>query len=100
MDLYKVELTLTANDDLEDIAYFIASDSPKRSGEFVKELVNVFKKLLEIFPETGRVYKNDVRQFAHKGYTAFYRINEEERAVEILHVVNLGKPLSERNLKF
>lgn len=30
MNLYQVELTLTANKDLEDIAYFIAVDSPKK----------------------------------------------------------------------
>ena len=100
MDLYQVKVMPRADEDLEDIAYFIASDSPKRSGKFVKELLDAFKKLLEVFPETGRVYQKDVRQFSHKGYTAFYRINEEKKLVEVLHIVNLGKPLSERSLKF
>jgi len=100
MDLYQIELTFQADKDLEDIAYFIALDSPKRSKVFIAELVKAFKNLLEVFPETGKVYKNDVRQFSHKGYTAFYRIHKQEKRVEILHVVNLGKPLSERNLTF
>ena len=36
---YFVKMMPQADEDLEDIAYFIALDSPKRSQKFVAELV-------------------------------------------------------------
>jgi plasmid stabilization system protein ParE len=100
MEAYQVKIMPQADEELEDIAYFIALDSPQNSRRFVAELVAVFKNLLSGFPESGLVYKGDIRQFTHKGYTAFYRINTLKKQVEILHIVNLTKPLSARNIQF
>jgi len=96
---YQVKITSQADEELEDIAYFIALDSPQTSVRFVTELVEAFRKILSSFPESGLVYKADIRKFSHKGYTAFYRINALKKQVEILHIVNLTKPLSTRNIK-
>lgn len=75
MGVYEVKIMPQADEELEDIAYFIALDSPQASRRFITELVTVFKNLLGSFPEIGLVYKDDIRQFSHKGYTAFYRVN-------------------------
>ena len=83
---YFVKVMPQADEDLEDIAYFIALDSPKRSQKFVAELVDAFKKLLEIFPESGKVYKGEIRQFTHKSYTAFYRTENSVKVCKLLIV--------------
>lgn len=100
MEAYEVKIMPQADKELEDIAYFIALDSPQASQRFVTELVTVFKKMLGNFPESGLLYDGDIRQFSHKAYTAFYRVNALNKQVEILHIVNLTKPLSARNIKF
>lgn len=56
--------------------------------------------MLKSFPESGLVYKNDIRQFSYKGYTAFYRVNSLKKQVDILHIVKLTKPFSARNIEF
>ncbi|WP_340124280.1 type II toxin-antitoxin system RelE/ParE family toxin [Methylobacter svalbardensis] len=89
-----------ADEELEDIAYFIALDNPLTSKKFVAKLVAAFNKVLKSFPESGLVYKDDIRQFSYEGYTAFYRVNTLKKQVEILHLVNLTKPLSARNIRF
>jgi plasmid stabilization system protein ParE len=100
MEAYEVKIMLQADEELEDIAYFIALDSPKASQRFVTELVAVFRQMLGSFPESCLVYKGDIRQFSYKGYTVFYRVNTLKKQVEILHIINLTKPLSARNIKF
>ncbi len=89
-----------ADQDLEDIAYFIALNNPQASKRFVRELIAAFQQMLETYPESGLIYKGDIRQFSHKKYTAFYRVNTSKKWVEILHIVNLTKPLSIRKIKF
>lgn len=96
---YQVKIMPQADEELEDIAYFIALDNPQVSKRFVAELVAAFNKMLASFPESGLAYKDDIRQFSHKGYAAFYRVNTVKKQVEILHIVNLSKPLSERNIQ-
>jgi len=100
MEAYKIKIMPQADKELEDLAYFIALDSPQASRRFVADLVGAFIKILESFPESGLVYKGDVRQFSHQGYTAFYRVSALKKQVEILHIVNLTKLLSARNIKF
>lgn len=100
MKPYQVVISAQASNELEEIAYFIGLDKPQSSQRFVKEPVTTFITLLGGFPESGLVYKADIRQFSHKGYTAFYRVNAVPQHVEILHIVNLGKPLSVRNIEF
>ena len=100
MEAYEVKIMPQADEELEEIAYFITLDSPKASQRFVTELIVIFKQMLGSFPESGLVYKGDIRQFSYKGYTAFYRVNKLKKQVEILHIINLTKPLSARNIKF
>ena len=100
MQAYELKIMPQADEELEDIAYFIALDSPQASQRFVAELVATYTKILGSFPESGVVHNQDVRKFSYKGYTAFYRIDELKKQIEILHIINLTKPLSARNIKF
>jgi len=100
MNEYQIIITPQADEELEDIAYFIALDNPLASKRFVTKLVAAFNKVLKSFPESGLVYKDDIRQFSYKGYTAFYRVNSLKKQVDILHIVKLTKPLSVRNIEF
>ena len=100
MQTYEVKIMPQADEELEDIAYFIALDSPQTSQRFIADLIATFIKILGYFPETGLIYKADIRKFSYKGYTAFYRINELKKQIEILHIINLTKPLSARNIDF
>jgi plasmid stabilization system protein ParE len=100
MDFYKVVITQCANQELEEIAHFIAMDKPQVSKRFVKELGTMFIRSLSTSPEIGEVYQGDIRKLTYKKYTAFYRVNELKKRVEILHIVSLVKPLSVRNFEF
>jgi len=97
---YLVKIMPQAEQELEDIAYFIALDNPVRAETFVRELVKSFNSTLSVFPESGTVYRGNIRKLTHKGYTAFYRVKKITLLVEILHIVNLRKPLSARNINF
>ena len=91
----------TAYDGLLEIAEFIARDNPTRAFTFIEELEVFFEAQLSEFPESGRRLEGKkVRQFTHKGYTAFYEIDTENEIVYILYIVNLEKPLAERGIEF
>ena len=97
---YAVKIVPQAIQELEDIAYFIALDNPIRAESFVKELVASISRTLSTLPESGVIYKADIRKISYKSYTAFYRVRKNEKLVEILHMVKLTKPLSERDINF
>ena len=100
MDSYKVVITQCANKELAEIAYFIALDKPQVIKRFIKELGENFINSLSTSPEIGVVHQGDIRKLTYKKYTAFYRVNALKKRVEILHIVNLTKPLSARNIEF
>ncbi len=97
---YTVKIMPQAEQELEDIAYYIALDSPKMAHKFVNSLVSSLVKTLSVLPEGGMTYKGDIRTLAYKQYTAFYIVKKVEKSVHILHIVNLRKPLSERDISF
>jgi len=50
---YTVKVMPQAEQELEDIAYYIALDSPKMANKFVKSLVSSLVKTLSVLPEGG-----------------------------------------------
>ncbi len=75
---YRVQFTGQARSELKQVGLFIARDNPVRAETFVDELVNHYREMLSLFPETGRkVEGTEVRQLSYKGYTAFYEIDGE-----------------------
>ena len=97
---YLVKIMPSAEANLEDIIYYIALDSQKNAHSFVKSLVFSISETLSVFPESGIQYKGMIRKITYKGYTAFYRVKKYEKLVEILHIVNLSKPLARRGIEF
>ena len=97
--MYSVQYTQTAQQDLVEIAVFIASDNVERALSFVSELEQHFYALLSIFPNAGYLHNTarGIRKKSYKGYTAFYHVIDET-VVEVLHVVNLEKPLHVRGI--
>ena len=87
-----------AEQELEDIAYYIAQDNPDRAIKFVRSLIAFFRKILSVYPESGVLYKSDIRKITYKHYTAFYFVDKKQHCVNIIHIVNLGKPLSARDI--
>lgn len=65
MQAYEVKIMPQADEELEDIAYFIALDSPQTSQRFVNELITAFTKILGYFPESGSVYPEVLLQRLH-----------------------------------
>jgi plasmid stabilization system protein ParE len=61
MDSYRVVVTASASQELEEIAEFIAQDKLQASKRFVKELIKAFINSLSSSPEIGVVHQDDIR---------------------------------------
>lgn len=97
--MYQVRYTENARQDLEEIFSYIAMESLENALSFADELKTHLDDALSVFPNGGTLHNKakGVRKHSYKGYTAFYHV-PTEAVVEILHVVNLGKPLSVRGV--
>ena len=93
-------LSPAAKQDLRDILHYKAEYDIDYAFDFVDKLVERFKETLSAFPESGSVYEGDVRKIAFEGYTAFYTIEAAPESIDILRIVDLGKPLKERGIEF
>ena len=93
-------LSPAAKQDLRDILHYKAEYDIDYALAFVDKLVERFKGTLSAFPESGSVYDGDVRKIAFEGYTAFYTLKATSATIDILRIVDLGKPLKERGIEF
>ena len=77
----RVSWSRRALHDLEDIADYIASDSPTYAGIVVKKIVTQ-TRMLEKFPRAGRRVPEfddeNVRELIAYSYRIIYRIQEDE----------------------
>ena len=95
---YRIRITETAKQDLREIAFYIASQTQDRetAKKFVNELRAQCSRLAE-FPNLGALPQDrmlrsmDYRFISHKDYLIFYRVNDSEKAVDILAVFNARK---------
>lgn len=94
---YQVNLTQKAQDDLEQIFYYIADDSINNAANFVLQLE---KKVysLEAFPDRNpfipenEFFGTDYRHLIYKKYRIVYRI--VEKSVFILRIFHGAKLLN------
>ena len=93
---YAVIIVPQAQQDIEEITYFIALDDLQTAETFVFHFVTTIRNTLSELPESGVLHEGEIRKLSYKRYTVFYRIHEEDKRVEIVHIINLSKPLSER----
>ncbi len=95
---YSVQFTLTAKNDLKDIARYILEEYKEINIalKFVNELQAQVEQL-EKFPFSGATPNDRIlcsfgyRFLVHKGYLIFYTVDEEEKTVYIEAVFNSKK---------
>ena len=93
---YKVNISRNAQNDLEQIFFYIAEDSIDNAKKFILELE---KKIysLDTFPERFALIPENIffgtsyRHITHKKYRLIYKINND--AISILRVIHGAKLL-------
>ena len=73
-----------AEDDLEEIADYIAVDSPRRALSFIHKLREQCQKL-ELFPESFRRFPElgpEARIMPYKKYVVLYRVLNDAVSIE------------------
>ena len=88
---YKVIISPQADQELEEIAVFIAEDNPNRAISFISEILESIENRLASFPNIGKPYKNDHRMIVFKGYIIFYTVDEKNKQVNVSHILNPAK---------
>ena len=86
-----VEFTDEAESDLEQIADYIAKDSPRRPLSFVLELRGKCEALAATskgFPLVPRYEQHGIRRRVHGSYLIFYRVEGEQ--IVIVHVLHVA----------
>ena len=84
-----VEITATAEADLEAIGDYIAHDNPVRAATFIRELYQCCMELADMplaWPIVARYEQHGIRRRVHGRYLIFYRISPER--ITVLHVLN------------
>lgn len=83
-----VELTASAEADLEAIGDYIARDNPARAVSFVRELYGScmgLAEMAEAYQVMPRYERHGIRRRVHGRYLIFYRIDNDR--VTILHIL-------------
>ncbi len=85
----KVVLAEAAEADLEDIADFIAEDSPRRAASFTKELLNAAYRLADFpsaYPLVPRYEDRGIRRRPFGSYLIFYVVASDQ--ITIVSILN------------
>lgn len=97
---YSINFSDEAQEELRDIALYIKSYNPEKAAPFVNDIIDHFEEVLGRFPKSGKIYLKQIRKLTYKKYTAFYVVDEEHIEIEIIHIVDLSKPLEARGINF
>jgi toxin ParE1/3/4 len=84
-----VELSETAEAELEAIADYIARDNPRRALTFVRELRELAMRIGDLpraFPLVPRYERYGIRRRTAGNYLIFYRIEDEK--IFIVHITH------------
>lgn len=84
-----LEFSSEAENDLEQIADYVAQDDPRRALSFVRELRSKCEGLLDApnsFAFVPRFEHHGVRRRIHGKYLIFYRVGSEK--VVIIHILH------------
>ena len=76
---YKFALANTLN--------FIKKDSKSAAIRFNKQL-NKYISLLQTNPQMGQIVKKDIRRLVYKGYTIFYKVENDIFILDIFKYQN------------
>jgi addiction module RelE/StbE family toxin len=91
---WEVRWAKTAWDDLDQVATYIARDSPNYAGAFVRELLDAGRSLAQM-AERGRVVpewnKRSIRELLIGNYRLIYQVSE--RMVHVVGIVHGARDL-------
>ena len=91
---YQVKLSRSAQSDIEDIVRYISIDDPEEGLRFGTFLIHHTKSLRR-FPDRGRVVPEfqdeSIREIIVKAYRVVYRVNHEQRAIEVIRFWHAGR---------
>ncbi|MES2677633.1 MAG: type II toxin-antitoxin system RelE/ParE family toxin [Pseudomonadota bacterium] len=94
---YKVIISNNALNNVEAIISYISQDNPYRAISFTKELLGKVKSILEVFPLSGRKYK-ERRLLVYSGYYVFYKVDEKNKEVWLSEIINPAHYTAYENL--
>ena len=94
--MYQIIKSLNANNDLNNIADYIAQDSPYRALSFVQEMMENFINKVSLFPKIGMKCK-DFYYLVYQGYYVFYDIYEGKKEILILRIINSAQYTEYKN---
>ena len=89
-----VVISDAARIDLDDIWFYIASDSPANADRFLDRLVDVATGTLAAAPLSGREreeFGDGLRSLPVENYLIFYRVRDG--AVEVLRIIHGARDL-------
>lgn len=95
---YKIINSPQADQELEEIAVFIAQDNPTRAISFVNEMLDSIENRLTDFPYIGQAYKLNQRMITFQGYVIFYGVDEKQKTINISHILNPAKYTAYKHL--
>ena len=87
---YAVYFSEDAKADFEQIAWYIAADSPRRAITFIDELERRMVDTLSVHPLSGPVYKGETRYLSLDRYVVLYEVDDERQIVNVLHIAGGG----------
>ncbi len=99
MELYEVRNTEQADSDLESIAAYIAQDNLQTALSFVSKLQSEIQRILSTFPKKHRKYK-DCYVLPYGSYLVLFDIDERQKTVNVLGVVNAAQYLRYKDIMF
>ncbi len=79
---YKIEYTIFADSDTDEIIDFIAKDNPEKAIFFIDNLKTRINNTLGEFPKIGTDYKQ-FKHFSFDSYIVVYEIDESSKSVYI-----------------
>ena len=95
---YKLVITGTAEQDLEDIAGYIANDlsSPKAAVTFLNDVENCYDNISlnpHMYPlcENERLKRQEYRKALIKNYIMFYRADDKTRTIYVMRFIYGGR---------
>lgn len=98
MKNYLIKYTLKAEKDIDEIFSFIALDNIGEAKNHIKKIITSIEKL-KSFPESGKevskkLYKKEkIRVLLCENVRVFYKIDNKNKLIQILHVVKDSRDL-------
>ena len=95
---YKLVITGIAEQDLEDIAGYIANDlsSPKAAVTFLNDVDNCYENIsltphMYPFCENERLKRKEYRKALIKNYIMFYRVDDKTKTIYVMRFIYGGR---------